>query len=88
MAGTGGKRVGAGRKPGSITSLKKISATEILAGIDEYAVWNGFVRSEDENVALKAMIYLTDRRDGKAKQLIEASGPGGGAIPVSLEIDL
>jgi hypothetical protein len=82
MAGTGGKRPGAGRKVGSVISLKKRTAAEILAGVNEQAVWLAFVESDDQNIALKAMIYLTDRRDGKPMQPSEHTGAEGGPIQI------
>lgn len=53
-----------GRPKGAV-SLKKVTAAEILAGIDEKAVWHRLTHSKNEDIALRAAQYLTDRRDGK-----------------------
>jgi hypothetical protein len=47
-----------------------------------------FGRHMRDAVIPSALAYLTDQRDGKAKQKIEASGPDGGAIPLMLTWDL
>ncbi len=92
MAGTGGKRPGAGRKPTRISTiikkLPKNTAAMILSEINEGGKWTKLLESSDENVVLKSLIYLTDRRDGKPKQSIEASGPGGGPIEADVKVTL
>lgn len=76
----GGARAGAGRKPKPITIVRKATAEQVLAGIDETQAWTGILESKDMRVRLDALKYLTDRRDGKAAQAIEHSGPGGQAL--------
>lgn len=84
----GGKRPGAGRKPEILKVLhpdiKPATAASILAQHDESAIWTRFLRSRDERIALDAAKYLTDRRDGKAKQAIEHSGPDGGPLKAAV----
>ena len=106
--GSGGKRKGAGRRPGSgglerKTALKIAapliygksateagSAASILASIDEKAKWLELLEAgnvvavavvgekerqsitvPDWNTRRQALEYLTDQRDGKAKQRVE-----------------
>lgn len=75
-SGWGGKRVGAGRKPGSPKKqVRGYTAADILAAIDEINEWKPLLQSENEKIKLTALIYLTDRRDGKARQpAIERDG--------------
>jgi hypothetical protein len=101
---SGGKRPGAGRKPGSlnkITALKKaapeikeikgasaqraVTAAAVLGCIDELKKWLDLLDHKDPRVRIKALCYLTDQRDGKAKQRVEASGDSGGPIIFALE---
>jgi len=72
--GRGGKRPGAGRKPNYLKRLgiKAVTAAEILAHVDEVELWLGLL--QDKNYKLQALQYLTDRRDGKAKQAVQVSG--------------
>lgn len=51
--------------------MTKITAEEILAGIDEKEHWRRFLAHEDPKIALQATIYLTNRRDGLPKQAVE-----------------
>ena len=90
---SGGKREGAGRKKTQLSrvtgvghgaGLRKIVAEEILADLDEKALWSGLAQHEEPKVRLNALKYLTDRRDGKAPQAVsmEVSGPDKGALNV------
>ena len=77
--GWGGKRTGAGRKPGRMTKdVPKHTAGAILNAIDEIEEWKTLLQSKNEKIKITALIYLTDRRDGKLKQPV--TGPDGGAI--------
>jgi len=101
---SGGKRPGAGRKPGSvnkITALKNaepeikeikgeaarraVTAAAVLGCIDEMAMWLKLLKDKDPGVRMKALCYLTDQRDGKAEQKIEAAGSGDGPIKFVIE---
>lgn len=84
MAGTGGKRPGAGRKPKVkiLTPTGLVAATGaalILAEINEIKLWKDLLSCKSLKVRLETAKYLTDRRDGKAAQAIEVSGKDGGA---------
>lgn len=100
---SGGKRLGAGRKPGSVnkvTALKHaepelaeikgnaarraVTAAAVLGCIDEMATWLRLLKHKDPAVQMKALTYLTDQRDGRAKQKIEETGSGGGPIRFEL----
>jgi hypothetical protein len=74
--GRGGKRPGAGRKPNYLKRLgiKAITAAELLAHVDEPELWKGLLTHKSPDVRLRTLQYLTDRRDGKAKQAVEVSG--------------
>jgi len=77
MAGRGGKRPGAGRKPSTIKGISKKlpreSAELILAEIKANSMWLVLAKSNDERIRLETLKYLTDRAYGKARQSIEAS---------------
>lgn len=74
--GWGGKRPGAGRRPRDVDKwisargLKPASAAEILERADERRIWYRLLHSDDEAIVLRALTYLTDRRDGRAAQQI------------------
>jgi hypothetical protein len=78
----GGKRRGAGRRPRDIDKwiaargLKPASAAEILDRADERRIWHRLLHSEDENVVLRTIMYLTDRRDGRSAQQINITQVG------------
>jgi hypothetical protein len=76
-SGRGGKRTGAGRKPGSFKkAVRRYTAEDILGAINEIKEWKPLLQSENEKIKLTALIYLTDRRDGKARQPITGSDGG------------
>jgi len=65
----GGKREGSGRKPKHLMAtvvIRKFTAEQILATVDERAKWVALLNCGEARVILDAMKYLTDRRDGKA----------------------
>jgi hypothetical protein len=70
----GGRRPGAGRKVKRIKALvkrcDKVTAAMVLAAVDEQSKWLEFIESDDERVALDAMKFLTQMRDGRPKQQI------------------
>lgn len=85
---SGGRRPGAGRKLKALVQVHKVRAVEILASIDEKAVWRSLARSKDERIRLEAMKYLTDRRDGRAYQSIfTAEMPDRSGRPIWQELD-
>jgi len=77
MAGKGGKRPGAGRKPSTIKGiakkLPKESAELLLAEINANSKWLSLANSTDERVVLETLKYLSDRAYGKSRQAIEAT---------------
>lgn len=65
-------------------TLSRVTAAEILATQDECKLWDRMLNCEDDRLALEALKYLTDRRDGKSyqapnpsleDQAIQADGP-------------
>jgi hypothetical protein len=80
MAGNGGKRPGAGRKPKKISTivkkLPKDTAAMILSEINENRAWLDLLQSDDLRIRLESLKYLTDRRDGKARQGMDLTHDG------------
>lgn len=92
----GGARAGAGRKPNYLKRLADpTTAAMILARSDEIKAWEELLNATmviaggkgqepitvpHWHIRLEARKYLTDKRDGKPKQAVEHSGPGGGPI--------
>jgi hypothetical protein len=80
QSGWGGKRRGAGRRPRDLDKwiaargLKPATAAEILDRADERRIWHRLLHSEDENVVLRTIVYLTDRRDGRPTQQLNITG--------------
>lgn len=74
--GWGGKRPGAGRRPRDAEKwikargLSPATAAELLGRANERRIWYELLNSADDSVRLRAITYLTDRRDGKAAQQI------------------
>lgn len=88
MAGKGGKRPGAGRKPGSKQLLLKDISAEILASAGPKAVWKRLLESKDERIVLDALKYLSDRVWGKAVQSVNStiSNPDGSPLLTGLRV--
>jgi hypothetical protein len=67
----GGRRPGAGRKVKRIKTLVKrcdrVTAAMVLAAVDEQSKWRQFINSNDERIALDAIKFLTQMRDGRPK---------------------
>jgi hypothetical protein len=91
----GGKRRGAGRKPGpTIPPLRdKECAARLLAALnqkasrdDSYEVrqWRVLTEAQDLRIRLDARKYLYDKRDGKAAQSFQVAGSDGGPIIVDI----
>ena len=64
------------RKPNYLKRLssKALTAAEVLAHHDEPELWEGLLNHESPDIRLRTLQYLTDRRDGKARQAINVSG--------------
>jgi predicted transcriptional regulator len=56
--------------------LKPASAAEILERADERRIWYRLLHSTDDAIVLRAVAYLTDRRDGRAAQQINVMSLG------------
>ena len=86
--GWGGKRTGSVRRPRDVDKwiaargLKPATAAELLERADERRIWYRLLHSADEAVVLRALMYLTDRRDGRAAQQINVTAVG---VTVSAE---
>jgi len=75
MAGKGGKRPGAGRKPGDpIVKAKRSIAESVLNGIDVIKEWRALLTDKSPKIRLGALTFLTEHKDGKARQSVQLSG--------------
>jgi hypothetical protein len=63
---------------------RAVTAAAVLGATDEMKLWLKLLNHKDPSVQLKALCYLTDQRDGKAKQRIEAAGENGGPMCFTL----
>jgi hypothetical protein len=52
------------------------TAAEILSQLGERGLWRRLLNSEDDGVCLRALCYLTDKRDGRASQQINITSVG------------
>jgi hypothetical protein len=52
-------------------------AVAILAATDEMRTWAELLKSKDENIKLKALIYLSDRAYGKPTQEVRVEANEG-----------
>jgi hypothetical protein len=53
---------------------KAVAAAVILGVVDEVKLWAELLESPREAIRLDALKYLTDKRDGRAKQAVEVTG--------------
>jgi hypothetical protein len=74
MAGTGGHRQGAGRKPNKLNILRKSAALGLLSPQEEKNQWRRFLKSDDEDIALKAFLAWNERAFGKPSQPVDVEG--------------
>lgn len=87
-SGWGGQGTGAGRRPREAAKwirargLSPATAAELLERADERRIWYRLLHSQDDSVALRAITYLTDRRDGRAAQQINLTHTN---LPVSAD---
>jgi len=51
--------------------------------VDEKKLWNKFLKNKDRKLALDALKYLTDQRDGRAAPAIRVSGNKDDDTPIS-----
>lgn len=86
MAGKGGKREGAGRKPNKVNLLRKSIALGLLSEQQEKNQWLRFLNSDDEDIRLKAFLAWNDRAFGKPTQAMEVTGESGGPICVTVDL--
>ncbi len=78
----GGKREGAGRKSKAQKLVDAKFVADWLTLDFQEIKWKELVNSQDQNVSLKALMYLTDRIYGKAAQPL--SNPDGSALGLTL----
>lgn len=83
MAQRGGKRPGAGRKPGRVSAAKRGLADKAKTHADAaLKTLADIARSgESESARVTAAVAILDRAYGKPSQSHEHSGPNGGPIP-------
>ena len=63
-------------------ALDRVTAAEILATQDECKLWDRMLNCDDDRLALDALKYLTDRRDGKSYQAANPSSEDEAPIQV------
>jgi hypothetical protein len=56
----------------------------ILATVNEERIWQRLLRSRNDRIVLDTLKYLTDRRDGKPVQAVNAEIGGGLDMPVRI----
>ena len=86
----GGKRRGAGRKPGAVSVAKtrmqqtaKDVAAQVLSEVDAVAIWKKLILQEEKpQVVASVMEYLTDRVHGRPTQTIQ----GNPEQPVTIQL--
>jgi hypothetical protein len=78
-SGRGGRRPGAGRKPDYLKRLgiTPMNAAQILAHYDEKKLWDALIYNKSHDIRLRALSYLSDKRDGKAKVAVDMDVKGG-----------
>src|SRR5262245_56308781 len=77
----GGKRPGAGRKPGSVSATKARLqqtaidvAAQVLSEVDAVAIWKKLILQQDKpQVVASVMEYLTDRVYGRPAQTVQGN---------------
>src|ERR1700682_6255416 len=73
----GGARSAAGRKPGARALVTRSKGEAILETVNEERIWQRLLRSRNDRIVLDTLKYLTDRRDGKPVQAVNAKIGGG-----------
>jgi hypothetical protein len=80
----GGHRPNSGRKSKAELLLDAKAHAQAVAGfftLDvQESTWRELLESDDEQVKLKAVMYLTDKMYGKAHQSMALTGADGGPI--------
>src|SRR5262244_1851583 len=87
----GGKRQGAGRKPGSVSAAKTRLqqtaidvAAQVLSEVDAVAVWKKLILQQDKpQVVASVMEYLTDRLHGRPAQTVQ----GNPEQPITIQFE-
>lgn len=86
----GGARPNSGRKSKQELLLDAKNHAKAVAGFFSLEVqestWREILSSDDENVKLKALIYLTDKMYGKAHQALQITGSEGGPIQSAITV--
>ena len=71
--GSGGKRLGAGRKPNALKGLGFDVIAETWPLHKQKTFWYSMLYSSNERISFEAGKYLTDRMYGKAKQEVDVN---------------
>jgi hypothetical protein len=80
----GGRRPGAGRKPGKRSPQHQLAAdtfSRVLAAADAESIWKKLLTCNQMKVVADCLQYLTDRVYGRPQQMI-----GGNGTPVKIEL--
>lgn len=65
-----------GRPASAKTLAARFTAQQVMETIDTSAMWNKFLRSNDERISLDAWKYLNDRVHGKPAQSVDMTTKG------------
>lgn len=71
MAGTGGRRAGAGRKSNAIREARRNWASAVLSDKEEIAYWRELI--EQPKTRPDALKFISEHKHGKAPQAIDLS---------------
>lgn len=88
MAQRGGKRPGAGRKPGKVNAAKRALSDMAQAHAEDAldTLVDIAKLGESESARVSAAIAILDRAYGKPPQSLQHSGPDGGPIPTVIDV--
>ena len=75
-----------GRKPKIVTDAERAFYGGILNKEREREIWEKLLNSDDEAIVIKAIIYLTDKREGKPAQAIAVTGGGRSDTQIILHL--
>ncbi len=85
---------GPGRPPKVVEDAQRSVLLELFSDAEERAVVKNMIaiakrrNALQSSAAISAATWLWDRKYGKVKDQVELSGPGGGAIPIEVLIEV
>lgn len=61
----------------AVTEAKRSFYSSLLTQEEKRERWRTYLFSDDQRVGMNALIYVTDREEGKPAQSLKHSGPAG-----------